>query len=248
MEIIIYIIIGFLAQMIDGMLGMGYGVSCRTFLSIFLKTPTSISSALVHYAELPSSFTSMLCHIKLKNVDKKVFLNLVIPGVIGSLIGAYLITIDLSIIEILIDIYLIIIGIVIISKAFKKNHKKKIYNKNNYLTLGFLGGFFDASGGGGYGPIVTGTLVANNDDVKKTIGTVNASEFFVTLASSIMLLLMISNIKEYLLVVIGLMIGGVIASPVAAKLCLKIKKEKMFILVGLLLIICNIYNLYTIIN
>ena len=248
MEIIIYIIIGFLAQMIDGMLGMGYGVSCRTFLSIFLNTPTSVSSALVHYAEIPSSFTSMLCHVKIKNIDKKVFKNLVIPGVIGSLIGAYLITIDLPIIEIVIDIYLMIMGMVILSKAFKKEHPKKIYTRNNYLILGFFGGFFDASGGGGYGPIVTGTLVANSDDVKKTIGTVNASEFFVTLASSIMLFLAITNIKEHLLVVIGLMIGGVIASPVATKLCLKIKKEKLFILVGLLLIICNMYNLYTIVN
>ncbi len=242
--IIIYIIIGFVAQMIDGMLGMAYGVSCRTFLNTFAHVPSNIVSAVVHYAEIPTSFVSMISHIKFKNVNRKLFINLLIPGIIGSIIGAYLITLNIKIIEVIIDIYLIIMGILILRKAFINKKKSTNFNNPLYIKfLGLIGAFFDASGGGGWGPIVTGSLLSNSDNPKEIIGTVNSSEFFITLSSSITFLLLITNIKKYLLIIIGLTIGGVIAAPIAARLCKKISERKLYFFIGILLIFLNIYNI-----
>lgn len=249
MELILYIVIGFIAQMIDGTLGMAYGVSCRTFLTTFANVPYHISSALVHYAELPTSFASMISHIKLKNIDKKKFIQLSTTGIIGSIIGAYVIILKFQWIEIIVDIYLIIIGVVVFLKGFSKDKKNKNVQEKKYLfILGLVGGFFDASGGGGYGPIVTGSLLSSTDNPKKTIGTVNSSEFFITLASSITFIFFITNIKIYFKIVMGLIIGGVIASPIATKLCMKLEEKKIYLLTGLLLIIINIYNLIYIIQ
>ena len=249
MKILLYIIVGFIAQMIDGTMGMAYGVTCRTFLATFVRVPTSIVSAIVHYAEIPTSFSSMICHIKYKNIDKKMLIQLISTGVFGSIIGAYLITFSFNWIEIIVDVYLIIIGFMIILKCFIKNSKAKEKKSNIFIyILGFVGSFFDASGGGGYGPIVTGTLVSSSDSPKKVIGTVNSSEFFVTLTSSITFILLIANIKKYILIIIGLIIGGVIASPIAAKLCMKLNEKKLFFSVGLLLIILNLYNIINVIK
>lgn len=244
MQFILYIIIGFVAQMIDGTLGMAYGVSCRTFLTTFANIPHNISSALVHYAEIPTSFTLMLSHMKMKNIDKKIFIQLITTGIIGSILGAYIIVLNFIWIEIIVDIYLIIMGIVVLSKGINLKKKRKIKESKPYIYfLGFIGAFFDASGGGGYGPIVNGTLLSNTDNPKKTIGTVNSSEFFITLSSSITFIFFITNIKKYLLILFGLVIGGVIASPIAAKLCMKLNEKKLYILTGLMLIILNIYNI-----
>lgn len=249
MEFILYIIIGFIAQLIDGTIGMAYGVSCRTFLTTFAKVPFNISSALVHYAEIPTSFTSMISNIKLKNINKKNFIQLITTGIVGSILGAYIIILDFSWIEIIVDIYLVIIGLIVFLKGFNLKRKKYQPKSKLYMyILGFVGGFFDASGGGGYGPIVTGTLLSNNDEPKKVIGTVNASEFFITLASSITFIFFITNIKEYIIIVIGLIIGGVIASPIATKLCLKLEDKKLYILTGLILILLNVYNIITFIK
>ena len=184
MQVVLYVIIGFFAQLIDGTLGMAYGVSCRTFLNTFAKIPSGVVSAVVHYAEIPTSFTSMICHIKYKNIDKKLFMNLLIPGIIGSVIGAYIITFSFNFIELIIDIYLILMGIIVFSKGLNKIKRNSITSNKVYIRfLGFIGAFFDASGGGGWGPIVTGSLLTGSDNPKKTIGTVNSSEFFVTLSS-----------------------------------------------------------------
>lgn len=244
MKLLLYIVVGFIAQMIDGTIGMAYGVTCRTFLSTFVKIPSNVISSVVHYAEIPTSFSSMIAHIKYKNINKKMFIQLISTGIFGSIIGAYLITLNFGWIELVVDAYLVVIGFLILSKAIMKKNKKRIIKKNIYIyLLGFIGSFFDASGGGGYGPIVTGTLISKSDDPKKVIGTVNSSEFFVTLTSSITFVLLIANIKQYLLIIVGLIIGGVLAAPFAAKLCLKIKEKNIFILTGTMLIILNIYNI-----
>lgn len=248
MQLVLYIIIGFLAQMIDGTLGMAYGVSCRTFLKTFANVPSGVISAVVHYAEIPTSFTSMLSHIKYKNIDKKLFMNLVFTGVIGSVIGAYIITLDFNWIELIVDIYLVIMGVIVFSKGFKKKNNSKFLN-NKYCTrfLGFIGAFFDASGGGGWGPIVTASLLSSSDNPKRIIGTVNSTEFFVTLSSSITFILFITNIKKYLFIIVGLIIGGVLAAPIAAKLCQKIEDKKLYFAVGIMLIALNIYNIILIV-
>lgn len=242
--IVIYIIIGFIAQLIDGTLGIGYGVCCRTFLKAFANVPSKVISSVVHFAEVPTSFISMIAHFKYKNIDKKLFINLIFPGIIGSIIGAYIVILNFNWIELIIDFYLIIMGFVILVKSFNKNNNyKKINNKYFIRFLGFIGAFFDASGGGGWGPIVAANLLKNSNDPKKIIGTVNATEFFVTLSSSITFIIFIVNIKKYLLIVLGLIIGGIIAAPLSAKLCKRRKDKKIYFIVGLLLIVLNIYNL-----
>lgn len=248
MQLILYVIIGFFAQMIDGTLGMAYGISCRSFLKTFTNIPSGIISAVVHYAEIPTTFASILSHIKYKNIDKKLFVNLVFTGVIGSIIGAYIITLNFNWIELIVDIYLVIMGIVIFNKGLKKiNNKKNLNNKYYIRFLGFVGAFFDASGGGGWGPIVTASLLSNSDNPKMILGTVNSSEFFITLTSAITFILFITNIKKNLLIIIGLIIGGVLAAPLAAKLCQKIEDKKLYVLVGLMLIALNVYNIILIV-
>lgn len=244
MQLIMYTFIGFIAQLIDGTLGMAYGVSCRTFLNTFTKVPHKVLSAIVHYAEVPTTFVSMISHIKLKNIDKRLFVNLLLPGIIGSIIGAYLITLDFDWIELVIDVYLIIMGIIICLKAFTR-FKGISYIKNNKIIklLGFVGAFFDSSGGGGWGPIVTGSLISQSEKPQRIIGTVNSTEFFITLSSSITFILFITNIEKYVIVILGLIIGGILGAPIAARLCKTINNRYLYILVGLLLIILNVYNI-----
>lgn len=246
MSFLLYVLVGFLAQIIDGTLGMAYGVSCRTFLSTFCRVPSKVVSAVVHYAEVPVSLSSFISNLKFKNIDKQIFLKLTLFGISGSIVGAFLVTKYIWIFSIIIDIYLIIMGAIILSKGFKNdNIKKDIKNKFYLPILGFIGAFCDAIGGGGYGPIVTGSLIAKNGNTKKIIGSVNSSEFFVTLSSSIVFLLLINDFSNYFKVIIGLIIGGIIASPIAVKICLCVKEKILFIIVGFLLMTLNLYNLIT---
>ena len=156
----LFLLAGFLAQTIDGCIGMAYGVSSTSLLLSF-GVPPAAASASVHTAEIFTTFVSGISHYKLKNIDKKLFSSLVIPGVIGGIIGAYVLTnIDTTIIEPIINIYLIVMGLRIIYKAFGKPVQKAIQNIKIQI-LAVVGGFLDAIGGGGWGPVVTTTLVAN---------------------------------------------------------------------------------------
>lgn len=241
-KLVIYILIGFMAQMIDGSLGMAYGVSCRTFLRTAAKLPSPIASAVIHIAEIPSSLVSGISHYKIGNVEKKLLPKLLIPGVIGGVLGAWLL-VDLGDrIAAIIDIYLIVMGMIILSKAIKASHKGRLSDK--YIPpLGFVGGFLDAVGGGGWGPVVTSTMVAAGEDVKKTIGTVNAAEFLVTIAETTTFAIFISDFSNYGFIIIGLIIGGVVAAPIAAKLCSIIPARVLMAIVGAVIIALNIINL-----
>lgn len=244
LKFVIYLIIGFLAQMIDGTMGMAYGVSCRTFLKTAAGVPGATASAVVHVSEVPTTLASGISHLKLKNVNMSLLWKLMIPGVIGGVVGAYILQNAGDRFEPFIDAYLIIMGIVIICKAFSKK-KKDTREPGAYVyPLGLAGGFFDAAGGGGWGPIVTSTMVATGHDVKRTIGTVNTAEFVVTLAETIAFMpTLISQFREYVLIVLGLIIGGVIAAPVAAWACKKLPVKTLLIIVGALIAGLNIWNL-----
>lgn len=238
-QIFIFIIVGFAAQMIDGTMGMAYGVSCNTFLRS-AGVNSAISSACVHIAELFTTFTSGISHLKLKNVSKNLFFKLLIPGIIGGIIGAYLlVSFESKVLDILIDAYLVVMGIIIFSKAFKKQKPPREYG-NYARALGFAGGFSDALGGGGWGPVVTSTLLASGHDTRKTIGTVNTVEFFVTLAESTTFVAMLHDFRAYTMIIIGLIIGGVIAAPIGAILCKKIPVRAMLGIIGALVIFLNI--------
>lgn len=243
MKFFLYVMIGFVAQMVDGTLGMAYGVTCRTFFKVATGLPSSVASAVVHVAELPTTLVSGISHLKLKNVMPRLLIPLIISGVIGGGMGAWFVTSIGGVVEPLIDVYLLLMGMKIFLSSFKKGRKTRKIGKEVYL-LGVLGGFLDATGGGGWGPVVSSTLIGLNDNVKKSIGTVNTAEFFVTLAETTTFAALMGNFFAYTEIVVGLIIGGVIAAPAAASLCSKIPVKKILISVGILVTILNAYELY----
>lgn len=241
-EIMIYILIGFVAQMIDGSLGMAYGVSGRTFLRTFAGLPTAVCSALIHIAEIPTSLVSGISHYRIRNVEKDLLLKLMIPGAIGGVLGAWLVSETGDSLEKAIDVYLIIMGLMILRRAMVGKSRIKGIGGLVY-PLGLFGGFLDAIGGGGWGPVVTSSMIAVGEDVKRTIGTVNAAEFIVTIAETTTFVVMIRDIGTYGNVIAGLVIGGVIAAPIAARICTRLPEKPLMVAVGILIIALNIYNL-----
>jgi len=233
----IIVLIGFVAQMIDGALGMAYGVSSTTFLTA-VGVPVKIASASVHTAEVFTTFCSGVSHWKMRNVDWKIFRNLVVPGVIGGVLGAYvLVNFPGDLLSPFVDVYLIVMGVVVLIRGFRGT-TKKILTKNRLIPVGLAGGFFDAVGGGGWGPIVTSTMVASGHPPRYTIGSVNTAEFFVTIAQTLTFTLFL-GIGAYWRYIVGLAVGGVLAAPLAAYLCKRLPEKKLMVLVGALIIVLN---------
>lgn len=240
-NILIFVIIGFLAQMIDGALGMAYGVSSNTVL-LSIGLPPATASASVHMAEVFTTFVSGLSHWRLRNLSKDLIIKLLIPGVLGGVAGAYILTsLPGDKLKPYISGYLLIMGVVILVKALRKN--QEIKQVTSFVPpIGLFGGFFDAIGGGGWGPVVTTTLVARGNDPRYTIGSVNFCEFFVTFAQSITFVLTLS-VFQYWRIIVGLLIGGVIAAPVAAIVCKKLPTRVLMALVGILIILLSVRTL-----
>ena len=240
---ILVAIIGFVAQLIDGSLGMAYGVSANSFLLTLGYSP-ALASASVHASEVFTSLISGLSHWKFGNVNKKMLLSLLIPGVIGGALGAYVLTsLDGDVIKPYISIYLLLMGIRIIIKAFQPLPEKEKEPKSGLLiALGLVGGSCDAIGGGGWGPVVTTTLISTGHSPSKTIGSVNFAEFFVTLAESIVFVLTLglTNYK----VVLALLAGGLIAAPIGAALTKRLPIKVIMFFVGLLIVFLQIRTLY----
>ncbi|HRQ24418.1 MAG TPA: sulfite exporter TauE/SafE family protein [Anaerolineales bacterium] len=236
LSIFLFILVGFIAQMIDGALGMAYGVSSNSFL-LSLGIPPAAASASVHMAEVVTTGISGTAHWRLGNVDWKLVRRLLVPGVIGGVVGAYVLTsIDGDVIKPYIAAYLLIMGCVIIYKAFTivPRVKPDGYHGPRISLLATFGGFCDAIGGGGWGPVVTSTLVARGKNPRMTIGSVNFSEFFVTFGQSIVFVLTLT-FGDYWRIILGLLIGGAIAAPIAAKLTQKLPLKALMIFVGLLI-------------
>ena len=234
----LFMLAGFIAQMIDGALGMAYGVTASTFLLSF-GVPPAAASASIHTSEIFTSGVSGFMHLKFQNVNKKLFKTLLLPGVIGAAAGAlalsYLEQFN-HILKPLIGVYTLYLGIKIIMKALGKR-KKKIKTRH-IPKLASFGGFMDSVGGGGWGPIVSSTLIAGGRHPRYTIGSVNLAEFFVALASSITFFAIIGI--SHWNVIAGLILGGVVAAPIAAFAAKKLPTKAMMIIVGTLIIVISI--------
>lgn len=243
LNIALFVVVGFVAQMIDGALGMAYGVSSTTFM-LSLGVPPAVASASVHTAEVFTTGVSGFSHFRLGNIDKEVWKKLVIPGVIGGIVGAYILSsVPGDIIKPFVSAYLLIMGIIILVKAFWK--MKDVNVRAGLIPLALVGGSLDALGGGGWGPVVTTTLVASGESPRYSIGSVNASEFFVTLAESITFILIIPGLLgENWQAIVGLLVGGVIAAPLAAVVCKKLPTRALMILVGTLIVLLSIRTIY----
>lgn len=233
--------VGFFAQVVDGALGMAYGVTATTFLLATGASPGA-ASASVHIAEIFTTGVSGISHAKFGNVNKKLFVRLLIPGILGGIVGAIVVTqIDGAIFKPYISTYLLLLGIYILSKAFRPLRPRTQAPKH-VGKLALFGGFVDAAGGGGWGPVVTSTLVSSGNDPRTTIGTVNFAEFFLTLTSAaVFSLLMETNTWP---IIVGLVFGGLFAAPFAAVLCKKLHARTLLILVGVLIFIISFYNIY----
>ena len=239
-DFLFFFLIGVFAQFVDGALGMGYGATATSFL-LAIGVPPAVSSTGVHVAEMFTSGASAISHFKFGNINKKLVRNLLIPGVLGSITGAYLLSdiIDGETIKPFIAVYLIVLAVIIIVKALKKNIIKKKTKRLGVLAS--FGGFMDAVGGGGWGPIVTSTLLGNGRHPRYTIGSVNAAEFAVSFASGVTFLIF-GGIAGWQ-VIIGLILGGVLAAPFAAFLVHKIQRKPMMIAVGILIILLSLRTL-----
>ena len=238
-DFLLYVVAGFVAQLIDGALGMAYGVSASSLLMAF-GVPPAATSATVHAAECFTTGASGLSHHAFGNVDRFLFRRLLIPAVIGAIIGAYaLSSIDGEVLKPYVSGYLIIMGIIIIAKAFTRVPPRNV--TTHLAPLGFFGALVDAMGGGGWGPIVASNLIVRGNNVRITVGSVNAVEFFVTLAASITFFLTIG--LTHWSMIVGLALGGVVAAPLGAWAAKRIPHKPFMILVGLLVSGLSIRNL-----
>ncbi len=237
------VLAGFLAQLVDGATSMGYGVTSAIVLMSANVSPAAISGS-IHTAEMFASGASGYSHYKFGNVNKKMFKALLIPGVIGAVLGAVLLVkfgeTHISYIRPIMAVYTLFLGVKIFINAFKKATEKKKFRR--YGLLAGVGGFLDSFGGGGWGPIVTATLITKGRTPRFVVGSVSLTEFFVTLASAFTFFTLIG--VQHWQVILALIIGGLIAAPIAARLSGKLPKKASFILLGSIVVIWSLKILF----
>ncbi len=231
-DLLYYIAIGITAQLVDGALGMAYGVTASSLL-LGLGLPPAVASATVHAAECFTTGASAASHHAFGNIDKRLFRRLLLPGIVGAGVGAYLLaSLPGEAMRPWVAGYLMLMGVVIIIKAFRAFPSRQV--TTHMAPLGFFGALVDAMGGGGWGPIVASNLLARGNEFRLTVGTVNAVEFFVTLTASLVFLLTLG--LEHWDVILGLALGGVVAAPFGAWLVRRVRPRPMLVCVGLLVI------------
>ncbi|AHI02457.1 sulfite exporter TauE/SafE family protein [Corynebacterium falsenii] len=250
MKILIFALVGLAAQMVDGALGMAFGVTATTLL-IFSGLGPAHASAAVHFAELGTTLFSGLSHWRLRNVHWPTVVALGVPGAIGAFAGAYLLSnLSTKAAEPVVSTILVLLGayVLVRSVAVPWRRADKVQpasttrrSRLGLSVLGLTGGFLDASGGGGWGPVTTSTLMSvGKDEPRRIIGTVNTAEFLVAASASAGFIVGMSNdLVQSWQPVLGLLIGGAIAAPIAAWAVTVIKPEVLGAVVGALLMFLN---------
>jgi len=242
------LLVGFLAEIVAGSMGMGYGVICTTILLI-LNIPPPIISASIHSAESFTSAAGAISHFKLGNVNKKLVKALAIPAIIGAVIGAFALTYVgeryAKMTKPFIATYTMYLGIKILSNAFIKKptgNRQGKKKKTNITLLGLIGGFIDSFGGGGWGPLVTGTFIKNGRTPRYVIGSSTVAKFILTFASAVTFVFTVGI--QHWNIVAGLLIGGIITAPFSAMLAARLPHRNMFIAVGIVVIIMSLITVY----
>lgn len=237
-----FIAIGMAAQMIDGALGMAFGVITQTLLVSALGVPPATASASVHLVELFTTGASGASHIWHRNVDWGLFRRLVPFGVLGGVAGAYLLSsIDASAARPFVMLYLTGIGFYLLWRAIRLP-RPRFEDPRYTRPLALAGGFLDAAGGGGWGPVVTSNLLIQGGDPRKVIGTVNSAEFLLTLSISIAFITTL-GFAAFTKITIGLIIGGVIAAPFGAVLASRVRPRYLLLAVAVVLIATSVYSI-----
>lgn len=240
---------GFLAEIVAGSMGMGYGVICTTILLI-LNIPPPIISASIHSAESFTSAAGTISHFKLGNVNKKLTKLLAVPAIAGAVIGAIALTYVgeryAKMTKPFIAAYTMYLGIRILGNAFSKKNgnaqKNGVKKKTNITRLGFIGGFIDSFGGGGWGPLVTGTFIKNGRTPRYVIGSSTVAKFILTVASAITFIFTVGI--QHWNIVAGLLIGGIVTAPFSAMLTSRLPVRKMFVVVGIVVIAMSLITLF----
>ena len=236
-----FILIGFAAQMVDGALGMAFGQISSTLL-IAMGIPPAAASAGVHTAETFTTAVSGISHVAHRNVDWRLFFRLVIPCVIGGVLGAYVLTsVDASAAKPFVLTYLTALGLYLFYRGVMHRHTER--QPKIVAPLGLVGGFLDAAGGGGWGGIVTSNLLVQGSNPRKTIGTVNTAEFFLTITISATFIAALGW-KAFTIATTGLLIGGVLAAPFGAWIAKRVNPDLLLAFVGALLTLVSTYGLY----
>ena len=237
-----FIAVGFAAQLVDGALGMAFGVISNTLLVAVLGVPPALASQRVHIVECFTTAVSGISHLLHGNIDQRLFFRLLIPGLIGGVLGAYVLTsIDAAVVKPYVLIYLSLIGIYILWRGLF--YPPKLREARLIAPLGLFGGFLDAVGGGGWGPVVTSNLLIQGADPRKVVGTVNTVEFFLTLVVSAAFIWNL-GIADVAGATLGLLIGGLLAAPLGAWVAKHFDPKVMLILVGVVLTMTSLYGAY----
>lgn len=239
-DLLLLVAIGFFAQLIDGSLGMAYGVISSSAM-LAMGMPPAQASAIVHTAEVFTTAASGASHIWHRNVDWRLVLRLGIAGVIGAVIGAWILSnVDGNMVRPFVSVYLLAVGMLVIFKAFRTIPKSDP-DFRVAPPLGLAGGFLDASGGGGWGPVVTSTLIGSGQAPRKVVGSVNTTEFFVTTAAATTFFLELGASPLYELA--ALVIGGVVAAPFGGWAVKHVKPRVLMLMVGALVIALSVWQL-----
>jgi uncharacterized protein len=221
-DFLLFLLVGFLAQAVDGALGMAYGVISSTVLLSF-GVPPATASASVHAAEVFTTAASAGSHVANRNVNWKLFIPLVAGGCVGGALGAFVLTsIDGDVLKPYIAAYLGVMGLVILYRAWR-GRVSRPFPPHYTSPLGFVGGFVDAIGGGGWGPTVNSAMMGSGEAPRISIGTTNTAEFFVTATISATFLAALltghwedaEGLLDHAAAVAGLVVGGLLSAPLA---------------------------------
>lgn len=235
-------LVGMLAQFVDGALGMAYGVTASSFFLALGFTP-AVASASVHVAKLFTSGASALSHWRMGNIERSLLWRLVIPGIIGALCGVYVVTnADGTWLKPYVNGYLLFMGIWIIIKAFWRVQPVAAGQHGAVSVVGFVGAFVDAIGGGGWGPVVTTSMLGTGREARYVVGTVNTAEFFVTVVSGVTLALIVS--VQAWESVAGLILGGMLMAPFAAWIAGRLPRTWLMVAVGILISCLSAWSLW----
>lgn len=241
LDILPFIAIGFAAQLVDGALGMAFGQISSTLL-ISMGMPPAAASAGVHTAETFTTAVSGISHVAHRNVDWRLFFRLAVPGVIGGVLGAYVLSnIDASTAKPIVLAYLTALGLYLLYRGVMHRHNER--EPKVVAPLGLAGGFLDAAGGGGWGAVVTSNLLVQGSSPRKTIGTVNTAEFFLTVTISATFIFTLGW-EAFTVATLGLLIGGVMAAPFGAWIAKKVDADRLLTFVGVVLTATSLFGLY----
>lgn len=236
--------VGFGAQVIDGALGMAFGVITNTMLVSVIGLAPARASASVHLVECFTTAASAISHVLHRNVNWRLFTRLVVPGMLGGILGAYLLAnIDGARTRPFVMAYLAGIGVHLLWRAWQLDHGAKHKPAKLVEPLGLLGGFLDAVGGGGWGAVITSSLLVQGTEPRLTIGTVNTAEFFLTITISLTFILEL-GLEAFSIAAIGLTIGGLLAAPLGAMLAKRIQAKKLLAMVGVVLTATSLFSLW----